>query len=929
MVEVLKRSVTLCALPALIAALLSSMVLVTPASAQPEGARIIEFSASRSTSQAGGHPDLDIRFTVGTRVDPFIPESCYCNSIKDARVEFPTGFIGNPHSTPQCTAAQFTLLQCPIDSQVGVVDFGVVNQDACCVVVLEQPLYNLVPEPGQAGLMAFKTAIIGIPVYTVLSGRTGSDYGLDAEVKGIPQYLPLHDFHQAVWGVPASPVHDALRMRLNSLGISEPNNPSNSPEKPYLSNPTSCVGPANTIFTTDAYDRGVHTATYPWSATVGCDQLNFNPSQSALPTTEAADSASGLDVDLKVPQSDSPNTPSDSEIKGAIVRFPIGLSINSSAAEGKTSCSDAEAHFGRDDEAQCPEFAKVGTSVIDSWALPAPISGGIYLGEPKTGNRYRVIVTADGFGTHVKFSGSTKLDPQTGALTAVFEDLPQSPLTEFKLHFFGSERGLFATPTGCGTYKVDSEFEPWANGLPNQTSTQFFKITSGPNGQPCPGASRSFNPSFRAAGQSNGAGSHSPLSVYITRQDGDQTLSTIGVHTPKGFTATLKGIPYCPDSALKAIEGSSYSGISELNNPKCPAASQVGTSWAGAGAGSKPFYAPGKVYLTGPYKGAPLSFTVITPAVSGPYDLGNVVNRVAVNVDPTTAEVTANSDPLPQIIEGIPLRVKSVLINLDRKDFTLNPTSCNPFKITGILTGDQGAKAEPSSHFQVANCDTLGYEPKLTTVLTGGTKRGGHPALKATLTQDPNGEANTAKAVVALPHSEFLDNEHIKTICTRVQFAADKCPANSIYGHARAITPLLDSPVEGPVYLRSSSNLLPDLVAALKGPASQPIEVDLVGKIDSFNEGIRTTFESVPDTPVEKFVLTMQGGKKGLLVNSTNICKGTHRVQAKLTGQNGASANQNPELQAPCKKSARKKKAAAKKKRAAERAANKTRRAGR
>ena len=464
--------------------------------------------------------------------------------------------------------------------------------------------------------------------------------------------------------------------------------------------------------------------------------------------------------------------------------------------------------------------------------------------------------------------------------------------------------------------------------MPDQTSTQFFTIDSGPGGSPCPGAQRPFTPGFRAVGASNGAGAHSPFSIYITRPDGDQTLSTVGVHTPPGFTATLKGIPYCPDSTLAAIGSSSYSGIAELANPKCPAASQVGTSSAGAGAGSKPFYAPGKVYLAGPYKGAPLSFVVITPAVSGPYDLGNVVNRVAINVDPNTAQVTATSDPLPQIIEGIPLRLRSVLINLDRKDFTLNPTSCDPFTVTGLFTGDQGAKAEPSSHFQVANCGTLGYAPKLTTKITGAVKRGGNPALKATLTQDPSGQANTAKAVVTLPHSEFLAQEHIRTICTRVQFAADACPAASIYGRARAITPLLDQPVEGPVYLRSSSNPLPDLVAALKGPASQPVEVDLVGRIDTFNQGIRTTFAAVPDTPVSKFVLEMQGGKKGLLVNSVNVCKTAHRVDARLTGQNGANANQSPLLEAPCKTSARKK-AAKKKRAAARRAATKNRRAGR
>ena len=283
-----------------------------------------------------------------------------------------------------------------------------------------------------------------------------------------------------------------------------------------------------------------------------------------------------------------------------------------------------------------------------------------------------------------------------------------------------------------------------------------------------------------------------------------------------------------------------------------PAGEPDRQAWTTAGAGSRPFTAPGNVYLSGPYKGAPLSFAVVTPVVAGPYDLGNVVNRIAVRVDPTTAAVSSVSDALPQIIDGIPLRLKSVLINLNRKDFTLNPTSCDPFDVTSRLTGDQGGVVEPAMHFQVANCDTLDFEPKLTTKLKGPTGRRGHPALTATLTQDPSGESNIRRAVVALPASEILAQDHIRTVCTRVQFAAEQCPAASIYGHARAITPLLDNAVEGPVYLRSSNNKLPDLVAALKGPASQPIEIDLVGRIDSINGGIRTTFASIPDTPVSR-----------------------------------------------------------------------------
>lgn len=896
-----KRRLGLRLVPLLLGlALLGALCFASSASAAvpPTGAPIKSYVAEPSTTQAGGHPDLFLKFTVGTRYDPF--EECGCNQIKNALVELPAGFFGNPHAVAECTAEQFQLDECPADAQVGLANPYVAIGGGCCNPTGWTPIYNLVPQPGQAGLLGWKAFLFSFPIYTVLSSRTGSDYGMNAEVKGITAAFALGTYEQIIWGVPASPENDDMRFKKGG-GFPTPGPEiSNQPERPFLSNPTTCQGPLTSNLVSSAYDGGVDEKDAPWPATTGCDQLNFNPSLAAKPSTEAADSASGLDVALKVPQNVSPETPSDSQIRRNVVTLPAGFSINSSAADGKTFCSDSQAHFGRDDGAECPETAKIGTVELDSSALPAPIPGAIYIGEPRPGDRYRTILTADGFGTHIKLAGSIHPDPVTGQMTVDFQNLPQSPLTEFNLHYFGSERGLLATPNQCGTYAVNTEFEPWATGLPNQTSTQFFKITAGPNGRSCPGLTRPFDPGFRPAGASNGAGSHSPFSIYITRQDGDQTLSTIGVKTPPGFTATLKGIPYCPDSTLSAIAAST--GAAEQANPKCPAASQVGESWAGAGAGAKPFYTPGKVYLSGPYKGAPLSFTVVTPAVSGPYDLGNVVNRVAIEIDSKTAQVTATSDPLPQILEGIPLRLRSVLINLNRDKFTLNPTNCSPFTVNGMLSGDQGATAGPASHFQVANCENLDFEPKLRLQLSGATKRSGNPALKATLTQ-PGGQSNIRRAVVALPSSELLDQAHIGNICTRAQFAADQCPARSVYGRASAVTPILDQPLSGPVYLRSNpEHELPDLVAALRGPASQPIEIELVGRIDSINGGIRTSFETVPDAPVSKFVLEMQGGKKGLLDNGKNLCRAKHFADVRILGQNGARANQKTEVEAPCGK---------------------------
>jgi len=868
--------------------------------AEPEGARIKNYSATIDNTQAGSHPNLSIDFELGTRVDPFIPNSCYCNDAKTTRIEFPAGFIGNPHAVAFCTPEQFVIDKCPIDSQVGIAKPQVLLTDGCCAVTEWTPIYNIVPQPGQGGLLGFKGYIFDFPLYLVLSGRTKSDYGLNVEATGITRFFGIVRYQAEIWGVPASPTHDGRRYQHGGGFPQGLPSSSNLPEKPYLSMPTSCVGPQTSKLISIAYDRGVHEKEAPWPATTGCDQLGFNPSLAAKPSTVQADAPSGLDVDLKVPQKASPVTPSDSEIKAVKTTMPEGFSVNPNAADGKTSCSDAESAIGTEGEAHCPEDAKVGTLSLDSWALPEPIPGGIYLGEPKPGDRYRLIITADGFGTHVKLPGSVHADPRTGQLTVTFTNLPQSPLTEFNMHFFGSERGLLATPERCGTYPVESEFEPWAGNLPNQYSTQLLKIETGPGGGPCPGAQRPFSPGFRAAGETNGAGAHDPLSLYIARNDGDQSLDTIQVTTPPGFSATLKGVPYCPDATLAAIVSASHTGREEQALPLCPAASQVGTSTAGAGAGTRPYYAPGKAYLAGPYKGAPLSLAVVTPAVSGPYDLGNVVNRVALRIDPVTAQVTAVSDPLPQILEGIPLRLRSVLIDLDRKDFTLNPTSCDPFAVEGLLRGIEGATATASSHFQVANCAALAFSPKLKTTLRGSTKRTGHPALKAVLTQQP-GESNIARAVVSLPHSEFLDQAHIGTICTRVQFAAKNCPAASVYGRARVVTPILDQPLEGPVYLRSSNHQLPDLVGALKGPASQPIEIEVSGRIDTDKAGgIRTTFAAVPDAPLSKVTIEMKGGKKGLLVNSVNLCRGKRFVNAKLLGQSGASAVLKPLMEAPC-----------------------------
>ena len=876
------------------------------------GARIIEYSAGPSDAQAGGHPDIKLHFKVGTKVDPVLENyPGNGNSIKEALVEMPAGFIGNPHATPQCTTADFSLDKCPIDSQVGYAQPGVEltegclgNPSTCEGLQFFTPLYNLVPPPDEAGLLGFKAIIFSYPTYNVLSARTGGDFGLNVSVTGISQLFTLRSFNAWLWGVPASPANDEKRFLKGGW---LPENPfpiaSNSPEKAFLSSPTTCAGPLSSTFHSLAFDEIEFQKTAPWPEVLGCDLLGFDPSLSASPSTKEADSPSGVDTSLDVPQPESPEAPSNSQIKAVRVTFPEGFSINPNAADGKVSCSDAAARFGSTEEAQCPQFSKVGSLSLLSSALPDALPGSIYIGDPLPGSRYRIFATADGFGTHIKLLGTVRPDPQTGRLTVAFENLPQAPFTKFAMHFFGSERGLLATPTRCGTYPVETNFTPWDASLPDQQSTQFFEITSGPGGAPCPGGQRPFAPRLRTVGQVNGAGLHSPFSVLVSRADGDQNLDGVTVEAPPGFSATLRGIPYCSDAALAGAATTSYTGIAELASPSCPAASQVGTATSGSGAGTHPLYSSGKVYLAGPYKGAPLSLAVVTPAVSGPYDLGNIVIRVALRVDPETAQVTAVSDPLPRILEGIPLRLRSVQVDLDRPNFTLNPTSCEPSQVRGTISGTEGGVASPVNFFQVGNCGSLDYAPKLSLTLSGGLARRGHPAIHAVLDARP-GEAATRRVSVALPKGELLDNGHIDTICTRVQFAADACPAGSALGTAQAKTPLLDAPLKGKVYLRSGTNKLPDLVADLEGQ----IDIVLVGKIDTVSGGsLRTTFSSVPDAPVDEFRLDLAGGKKGLLQNSKPICGRKLRMKVRMTGHNGARYNRNPLIEDTCGKPRKKK----------------------
>jgi hypothetical protein len=870
-------------------------------------------------NQAGGHPlsvGASLQFTehVPSEAKPVGGAGLRAvNGLaREIRTEAPPGFVGNPLATPErCeTMAEVTTLPsgCPAASVVGAITVetseGTYNN---------LPLFEMQREYGTPAQFAFAVNNLHLAFSLTPELRPEDGYAISLIATPAPKNPELLVAKANLCGFGAvlgtsikhAPELEVKRCRK----ASEPG----AFERPFLTLPTKCNDPASstTRILADSWEHpgSYAEAKYTLPSPEGCNALSFEPTLKARPTTNAADSPTGLEVDLKMPANEDPEGTATAQLKQAMVTLPEGLVVNPSGANGLDACSSAQIKLASNDPISCPDASKIGSVLVTTPILDHPLPGALYVASPRDnpfGSLLALYLVVDSpeDGLLIKLPGHVEPNPITGRLTTSFDQNPQAPVSDVQLQIRGGATAPLRTPATCGKYKTTSSLTPWSapESGPPATPKDSWSISQGPGGGGCATRATSLPnaPAFEAGTASPIAAAYSPFVVKLRRDDGSQTFSAISIAPPPGLLGKLAGIPYCPDSAVAAAEAKS--GKEEQANPSCPSASQVGTVVAGAGAGPSPYYASGKAYLTGPYKSAPLSLAIVTPAVAGPFDLGNVVVKTALNVDPETAKITAVSDPLPQILQGIPLDVRSVAISMDRPGFTLNPTSCDPMAVTGSLTSSLGQVAALSNRFQVGECTRLGFKPSLKINLKGSTKRAGHPALTATLTYPKGAYANIASASVALPHSEFLDQAHIKTICTRVQFAADACPAGAIYGRATAITPLLDAPLSGPVYLRSSSNPLPDLVVDLRGQ----IHVALVGRIDSVKGGIRTTFGSVPDAPVSKFTLEMQGGSKGLLVNSRDVCKTVNRAAAVFTAQNGRVEELKPRLQGQCKKPARK-----------------------
>jgi hypothetical protein len=963
--------------------LLLGSFAAAPAFAQEFG--LSSLTTDASSSQAGAHADVSTSFMLNSdaRGNPI-------DQLKDVVAELPPGLVGNPQAAPKCSHVEFEQFNCPVDSQVGLlnvfisVDDGVTTTltedyagtgdpstdclndpeaDGCRLTVADSdgfqgfddndanvitigtgpgavttrlgafpsdpthlilqhpipdvltagqpvthvshpigpvpiPLFNMEPSAGHVASLAASLLFVPLPPVQVDVDPDGS---LTATISDESTFLKIAGAGLTLWGVPADPSHDT--QRCDQLGFTC-GQAAGVPAKPFMTNPTDCSsGPLTTTLSVTSWqDPGTSdTLTSDLPAPTGCDALVFDPSLSFQPSGGAADSPAGFSTTVHVPQDLDPSSLGTPELKKAVVTLPEGVSINPSAADGLAACTPAQIGLGNNNPATCPNASKVGTVEIDTPLLSQPLTGAIYVNQD-----IGLYVVAEGGGVRIKLQGDIARDPNTGQLEVTFDNTPPVPFSDFKLNFFGGPRAALATPTECGTYTTDSELTPFSapDSGPPATPSDTFDITTGPGGGSC---NTPFAPTFHSGTQNPAAGASSPFIVRLSRDDGTEQLGGLDIDLPPGMLAHVGSVPQCSNT--------------DANAGNCPAATRVGSVQVGAGAGSDPFYLPGDVYLTQGYKGAPFGLAIVVQAQAGPFDLGTVVVRASIFVDQDDAQLHVVTDPIPDIQDGVPLRIRDIRVVLDRPDFTVNPTTCGELAVTGTAHGTEGGAAALSDRFQVGGCAGLPFEPQLTGAITGGaedTKRSGHPNLLFDLVPRP-GDANLTSVGVLLPKQMQIDSFNLGNMCSEAELAQTQCAGHNPIGSSTADTPLLGGQLAGPVYTVSGTGALPRLAVILHGTSSEPITLVVRAIVEAPGVGILNTFVGIPDAPIADFKLNIFGGPQGLLVNNTNLCKKKGKkgkkgkkpsvvANASFLAHNGDTRSQTVPISTPCKKAKKGKK---------------------
>lgn len=828
---------------------------------------------------AGAHPDVTFDLQFPTAPDANDTEQP-TESIRDLDVDLPRGLIFNPTVAPRCSSQQLSdgyAATCPIGTQIGVAYVGLSGFEQ------EFEVFNITPPAGTPAQFGINVA--GVIIRLNGRVRSGGDYGLSADVRGISQTLPLTGTRVVLWGTPAAEVNDAKRGPQLGDGAVRP---AGVPARALISSPGRCTGQplefraTGRSWTTPATSSPKAATTQrkggaPLTMT-DCAGLPFDPSVTVRPTTTAPDSPSGLDVTVAIPQSADPQARASAHLKDLSILLPDGMNVNPSAADGLTACSPAQIGLTTAASPSCPSSSSLGSVTIDTPLLDEPLRGRAYLATQRDnpfGTTLAMYLAAEGSGVVVKLPGRIDADPTTGRLRVTFADNPELPFSTLRVALDGGPRAPLTTPAACGPQGVRIQATPWS-GAPAKELGDGFEIA-------CTAGLGGFAPTFLAGTTSPTAGRFSPLSLSMTRPDGQAALRDLTFALPPGLLAKIAGVPLCGEA--QAAAGT------------CDAGSRVGSATVTAGAGSRPFSLRGDVFLTGPYRGAPYGLVTRVRALAGPLNLGTVVVRQALHIDSEDTHVTAISDPLPTILEGIPIRLRTLDVVLDRPGFTVNPTDCGAKSIAATLGAANGAAVAPASRFRVGGCEALPLSPTLSLRLVGkgrSLQRRGHAGIEARMTMPP-AQTGLRRVEVQLPLTLALDADNARGLCKAEAGSArdPRCPSASKVGSATVRTPLLPQPLTGPVYLvegvRTTAagrrvRTLPKLVLPLQGGG-----VRLTLRANSLvrSKQLVAQFDRIPDAPVSRFDLKINGGNRGILAVTRDACRTDRRASLRFVGQSG------------------------------------------
>ncbi len=894
-----------------------------------------------SATQAGSHPfQLTTTFNLNQTYEsyPFQEHPLPSAPALQKNLEFklPAGLLGNPNAVPQCSDVDFgagdekSINNCAPDTAIGVAAVTINDPITLFYEDYIVPVFNLVPAPGEPAKFGFEVA--HVPIVLNTSVRTGEDYGVNVSIHYASQSVQVLGSRVTFWGVPGDPRHDHARgwaclgrggyvagfkppLGCEPSGISQPS--------PFLMLPTSCERAPQTVATGEAWnalelkEEGAPSSfkvpyEFP-SALTGCDELPFDPSIEVSPDKHAASTPTGLTVNVNMPQKTTLEAEgrAEADIRSTTLELPVGMQTAAGAATGLETCGVGQAGFGgagsdtgsaletelgeqhfTSAAATCPDAAKIGTVNIKTPLLPKELKGAVYLAEQDT-NPFQsplvlyVVAEEEDSKVLVKLAGEVKIDPNTGHIVSRFANSPQTPFETLTLHLFNTERATQATPAFCGGYGARAYFTTWSGETVTERGSS-FQITSGPNGSACPGSSLPFGPSFEAGPTNVQAGSFAPFTLNIKRPDGNQALKTIEMHLPPGAAAMLASVTPCPEP--------------QASKDECGPESHIGHSTALSGLGGKPVSLGGDVYLTGPYRGAPFGILAVTHAKAGPFNLGDIPVRSTITIDPNTAAATITSDALPQIVKGAPAQIKELNVTVDREGFEFNPTNCTPTSVTGTLGGYEGASAAVSTPYQVGNCASLPFTPKLTASVGAQASKANGASLSVKVESSGLGQANIHKVDLTLPLQLPSRLSTIQKACVAAVFEANPatCDEGSNIGYAVIHTPVLGSPLTGPAYLVSHGGAaFPDVEFVLQG---EGITLILDGKTD-IKKGITySRFESAPDAPFTTFETFLPTGPHSALTayvpasKNYSLCGANLTMPTEITAQSGAVIKQTTNI---------------------------------